>query len=223
LNHEGYSDQCWGLTASDDPFGYTAHAPMNNDNGTISPTAALASMPYAPEESLKALKYFYRQRGSELFGEYGPYDAFNDKYNWVKESYIGIDQGPIVIMIENHRSGLLWNTVMKDADLQSGLDLLGFQYETTTSTQPIRGSEEMTLYPNPARDRVNITLPDNHPNQSVRVRIFSLNGHMVLSQQLSPTKSAFVVNITGLPDGLYLTNVQYGTQQYNTKLIIQKH
>ena len=127
LNFENYSEKCWGLTASDDPDGYTAHKPIDNDNGTVSPTAALASMPYTPEESMKALKYFYRERGSELFGKYGPYDAFNDSRNWIKESYIGIDQGPIVIMIENYRTGLCWNMFMKNEDVQKGLKELGFK------------------------------------------------------------------------------------------------
>jgi hypothetical protein len=124
---ENYSDKCWGLTASDDPYGYTAHQPVSNDNGTISPTAALASMPYTPEESLKALKYFYRERGKDVFGPFGPYDAFNDELNWVKKAYIGIDEGPIVVMIENHRTGLLWNSFMKDSDVRAGLTKLGFQ------------------------------------------------------------------------------------------------
>jgi hypothetical protein len=129
LGFENYSEKCWGLTASDDPDGYTAHKPMDNDNGTVSPTAALASMPYTPEESMKALKYFYRERGAELFGPYGPYDAFNDTRDWVKESYIGIDQGPIVIMIENHRTGLIWDNVMVDMDVKKGLNMLDFDYE----------------------------------------------------------------------------------------------
>ena len=123
---ENYSDKCWGLTASDDPYGYTAHQPVSNDNGTISPTAALASMPYAPVEALKALKYFYRERGKDVFGPYGPYDAFNDELNWVKKAYIGIDEGPIVVMIENHRTGLLWNNVMDDADVRAGLSKAWF-------------------------------------------------------------------------------------------------
>ena len=223
LNFEGYSEHNWGLTASDDPFGYTAHEPINNDNGTISPTAALASMPYLPGASMHALKYFYRERGSDLFGLYGPYDAFNEKYNWVKKSHIGIDQGPIVVMIENHRTGLLWNAVMKDADLQAGLNQLGFAYQTSTSTRWVKAPEELRLYPNPASEQVNIAWTNMDNTLPILIKIFSLNGQLILSQKFAPGESTLVLNISNLPNGFYLANVQNGPQQYNSKLIIQNH
>lgn len=125
--HYGYSERCWGLTASDIPNGYTASSPTN-DNGTIAPTAALASMPYTPQESMKALEYFYYVIGDRLLGEYGFKDAFNLSKRWFASSYIAIDQGPIVVMIENHRTGLLWDNFMKNEDVQRGLDKLGFTY-----------------------------------------------------------------------------------------------
>lgn len=126
-NKYGYSDRCWGLTASDIQGGYTASSPTN-DRGTIAPTAALASMPYTPEESLAAMEYFYYYLGDRLWGEYGFYDAFCLEDRWFATSYIAIDQGPIVCMIENYRSGLLWNAFMKDPDVCRGLDNLGFSY-----------------------------------------------------------------------------------------------
>ena len=169
-----------------------------------------------------ALKYFYRERGSDLFGLYGPYDAFNEKYNWVKKSHIGIDQGPIVVMIENHRTGLLWNAVMKDADLQAGLNQLGFTYQTSTSTRWVKAPEEVRLYPNPADHQVKIVWPNRQNTQPILIKIFTLNGQLVLSQQLASGESTIVLNISELPNGLYLANVQNGTHQYNTKLIIQK-
>lgn len=125
--HYGYSDECWGLTASDIPNGYTANSP-GNDNGTIAPTAALASFPYTPEESMKALEYFYYVLGDRLLGEYGFMDAFNLSKRWFASSYIAIDQGPIVVMIENYRTGLLWEYFMKNEDVKRGLDKLGFTY-----------------------------------------------------------------------------------------------
>ena len=125
--HYGYSERCWGLTASDIQGGYTASSPTN-DHGTIAPTAALASMPYTPEESMAALEYFYYRLGDRLWGEYGFYDAFCLEDGWFATSYIAIDQGPIAVMIENWRSGLLWDTFMKDADVRRGLDKLGFEY-----------------------------------------------------------------------------------------------
>lgn len=125
--YAGYGDDCWGLTASDIPGGYTASSPTN-DNGTIAPTAALSSMPYTPEASMKAIRKFYYIFGDRLWGEYGFHDAFNLGKMWFASSYIAIDQGPVVIMIENHRTGLLWDNFMKNADIRAGLDKLGFTY-----------------------------------------------------------------------------------------------
>ncbi len=123
----GYSDECWGLTASDIPDGYTASSPTN-DTGTIAPTAAVASIPYTPEESLKAIRYFYYILGDRLVGEYGFKDSFNLSRRWFAPSYIAIDQGPIILMIENYRTGLLWDLFMKNEEVLAGLDKLGFSY-----------------------------------------------------------------------------------------------
>ena len=218
LNFENYSEKCWGLTASDDPDGYTAHKPIDNDNGTVSPTAALASMPYTPEESMKALKYFYRERGSELFGKYGPYDAFNDSRNWIKESYIGIDQGPIVIMIENYRTRLLWENVMKDSDVQAGLDKLGFQYEIPTNVSNNLKNETFEIYPNPAKDNVFIKM--NRLNVKTIVKIFSMDGRLIKTQQLDTTEST--INCSELQNGLYLLRLENGNKVYQSKLVIHK-
>lgn len=123
--YKGYNEYCWGLSASDDYKGYDAHSPTN-DNGTISPTAALSSFPYTPEFSMKTLRHFYEDHGNKLWGEYGFKDGFNESENWYADSYLAIDQGPIVVMIENYRSGLLWNLFMTIPDIQRGLKKLGF-------------------------------------------------------------------------------------------------
>lgn len=123
--YKGYSDRCWGLTASDNDTGYSAHCP-NNDLGVITPTAALSSIPYAPEYSLKAMRYFYDDLGKNLWGEYGFKDAFNLTTNWFAPSYLAIDQGPIIVMIENYRTGLIWKLFMSHPDIQKGLKKLGF-------------------------------------------------------------------------------------------------
>ncbi|MBE9586732.1 Ig-like domain-containing protein [Mucilaginibacter sp. JRF] len=123
--YNGYSADCWGLTASDIKGGYTASSPTN-DVGVIAPTAAIASMPYAPEESMKALKFYYYKLGDKLWGDYGFYDAFNLTDPWFADSYLAIDQGPIVTMIENHRSGLLWNLFMSAPEVKNGMKNLGF-------------------------------------------------------------------------------------------------
>nr|WP_321410523.1 glucoamylase family protein [uncultured Carboxylicivirga sp.] len=123
----GYNQDCWGLTASDNHSGYSAHSPTN-DLGVITPTAALSSFPYTPEESMGALKHFYYVLGDKLWGEYGFYDAFNITEQWTASSFLAIDQGPIIVMIENYRSGLLWDMFMQDSDVQSGLNKLGFSF-----------------------------------------------------------------------------------------------
>jgi hypothetical protein len=123
----GYADNCWGLTASDIQNGYSASSPTN-DRGVIAPTAALSSFPYTPEESMKALKFFYYTIGDKLLGDYGFYDSFDLTTAWFASSYIAIDQGPIVCMIENYRTGLLWNLFMSSSEVQAGLTKLGFSY-----------------------------------------------------------------------------------------------
>ncbi|HOI32280.1 MAG: glucoamylase family protein [Bacteroidales bacterium] len=127
-NKTGYSNACWGLTASDEPGGYGVHEPTR-DNGTISPTAALSSMPYTPEQSIEALNHFYYILGDNLWGEYGFYDAFNPEEGWWSDAYLAIDQGPIIIMIENHRSGLIWDLFMSAPEIQTALDKLNFSQQ----------------------------------------------------------------------------------------------
>jgi hypothetical protein len=124
--YDGYSNLCWGITASDIPGGYNANSPTN-DKGVIAPTAALASFPYTPEESMKALKFFYYILGDKIWGEYGFHDAFSLEENWFADSYLAIDQGPIIIMIENHRSALLWNLFMGAPEVKNGMKKIGFQ------------------------------------------------------------------------------------------------
>ena len=121
----GYNERCWGLTACDIPNGYNANSPTN-DKSVIAPTAALSSFPYTPDESMQALKYFYYKLGDQLWGDYGFYDSFSIKEQWVADSYLAIDQGPIIIMIENHRSGLPWKLFMSTPEIKAGMKKLGF-------------------------------------------------------------------------------------------------
>lgn len=125
---QGYGADDWGLTASDDQLGYSAHAPDRaTDNGTITPTGALASFPYTPKASMAALKFFYRDLGDRLWGVYGPRDAFNLTRNWFSPVYMGLDQAPIVVMVENYRTGLIWKLFMSNPEIQPMLDKIGFQ------------------------------------------------------------------------------------------------
>ncbi|MGE5296460.1 MAG: glucoamylase family protein, partial [Solirubrobacterales bacterium] len=123
--YAGYSEMVWGLTASFNPWGYSAHSPTN-DNGTIAPTAALSAMPYVPDESLATLKHLYHTYGKDLWGPFGFVDAFNLGENWFAPGYVAIDQGPILIMIENHRTRLCWNLFMSNPEIQPMLDAIGW-------------------------------------------------------------------------------------------------
>lgn len=122
----GYGPRCWGLSACDGDGGYDAFCP-ENDRGVIAPTAALSAMPYAPRESMEALRHFYVDRGGEIWGRHGFVDAFTPSRKWVAESNLAIDQGPIVVMIENHRSALLWDLFMSCPEVRSGLRRLDFE------------------------------------------------------------------------------------------------
>ena len=123
-NFKGYGEDLWGLTSSYSIKGYDGHRP-DRDISVISPTAALSSMPYAPKESMAFLRNLYTNHDT-LVGKYGPYDAFSLEENWVLPRYLAIDQGPIPVMIENHRSGLFWMLFMTNKDVVKGLDKLGF-------------------------------------------------------------------------------------------------
>ncbi|WP_080902620.1 glucoamylase family protein [Parabacteroides sp. Marseille-P3160] len=125
--YKGYGEDAWGLTASYSVNGYSAHEPSERgDLGVISPTAALSSIVYTPEESMKVLRNLYR-KGEKVWGPYGFYDAYSETDNWYPQRYLAIDQGPIVVMIENYRSGLLWKLFMSHPDVQNGLKKLGFE------------------------------------------------------------------------------------------------
>lgn len=125
-HYKGYGENSWGLTASDSWQGYAAHSPTE-DLGVISPTAALSAFPYTPEYSMKALKHFYFDLGDKIWGEYGFVDGFSEEHNWYAKSYLSIDQGPEICMIENYRTGLLWKLFMSSPDVKRGLNKLGIE------------------------------------------------------------------------------------------------
>ena len=126
-HYKGYGKDCWGLTASYSTAGYAAHAPVEReDRGVIAPTAALSSIVYTPEESMDVMRYLYGPLHEKVWGPYGFYDAFSQTDDWYPQKYLAIDQGPIAVMIENHRSELLWRLFMSHPDVQNGLRKLGF-------------------------------------------------------------------------------------------------
>lgn len=188
-SYAGYGPATWGLTASDNPWGYAAHEPTSwGDNGTIAPTAALSSMPYTPVESIAALKNMYRTYGANLWGVYGFKDAFNIQQNWFASSYLAIDQGPILAMIENYRSGLLWNKFMANPEIAPMLTAIGFTPDTTTSVEeeatadlPVEFKIEGN-YPNPFNPATKIvfSLPESSP---VEFQIFNALGDLVYESE----------------------------------------
>jgi hypothetical protein len=133
--HAGYGKDCWGLTSSDGPDGYAGHAP-DNDDGTIAPTAALSSMPYAPRESLQAMRHFLQVHGSRGWGRYGFVDAFCERRDWYADTFLAIDQGPVVVMIENFRTGLLWKLFMSAPEVKEGLRALSFSSPHLAAHEP---------------------------------------------------------------------------------------
>mgnify|MGYP000719326096 CR=1 FL=1 len=184
-NYVGYSEECWGLTASDDPLvGYLAHEPtIDRDNGTIAPTAALSAFPYTPEESMKALKYFYRTLGEDLVGPLGFKDAFNQTEDWVAGTYLAIDQAPIICMIENYRSNLIWNNFMANPEIAPMLDAIGFVPDSTTAIEPQAAevASEFALlgnYPNPFNPSTTIQFSLDKPGLVI-LSIYNIRGQLV--------------------------------------------
>lgn len=124
--YKGYGPNCWGLSASDSVRGYAAHAP-DNDLGVISPSAALSSLPYAPKEAMAALRHFYEDLGDRIWGRFGFVDGFSEQHDWYADTFLAISQGPIVVMIENCRSGLMWKLFMGIPEIRAGMKKLGFR------------------------------------------------------------------------------------------------
>jgi hypothetical protein len=229
LHYAGYSGDCWGLTASDDPVdGYKAHdIYAGNDNGTITPTAALASMPYTPNESLAALKYFYRIKGEKLWGPYGFYDAFNQKLNWYAASYLAIDQGPIVDMIENYRTGLLWQKFMQNPEIQPALQAMGFQPDNSAAQEPDIRETGFTVQvsPNPlhANDQIHLetTLLSA---QTLSACLYSTDGHLKQTLFHEENRQAGIHSdnyaVQHLPAGIYLLKVQNEKAEFITRKVV---
>ena len=217
LNFEGYSDECWGLTASDDPFGYLAHAPGSaTDNGTITPTAALSSMPFTPDESIQAFKHFYREHGERLWGTMGFYDAFNLEEDWFADSYLAIDQGPIVCMVENYRTGLLWDLFMQNPEIGPALDSIGFEEDISSATTLVTESA-VKVYPNPARSVLNIASETGGP---ARISVISLDGKTVFERDYESLVGHTVIHLPPLAPGLYHISLKQDKKRQMIPVIV---
>jgi len=133
--HTGYGEAFWGFTSSMAPNGYHPSAPGKGDNGTIAPTAALSAMPFTPTESLECLRHLYHSHGKRLWGEYGFKDALNLDRDWVADKWLAIDQGPIIAMIENARSGLCWRLFMANPEIEPMLKSIGWKTDAASGPQ----------------------------------------------------------------------------------------
>jgi hypothetical protein len=229
----GYNENCWGLTASDDPTGYRVHEPTN-DNGTIAPTAALSSMPYTPNESIEVIKHLYRNYYTGLWGEYGFKDAFNPTQNWFANSYLAIDQGPIIVMIENYRSGLLWNKFMSNPEIQPMLNAIGFVPDTTTSVDDdINASTTFELYqnyPNPFNPTTKISW-QSPVGTHTTLKVYDVLGRKVATlvddykeagkHEITVSSKQLAVG-NSIASGVYFYKLQAGEFIQTKKMILMK-
>ncbi len=221
--HTGYGENCWGLTASDSPFGYTAHRPVNNDNGTITPTAALSSMPYVPEESIAALRHFYHDYGANLWGPMGFHDAFNLNENWFADSYLAIDQGPIVVMIENYRSQLCWDLFMSNPEIEPMLASILF----TTGIEDEPGNYAGTFqlaqnFPNPFNGQTTIRFTLQSASY-ISIDVFNALGQHVRTlfhdHFFAQGEHRFSFDAEGLSAGVYYYRLT-SDRQYEVKSLL---
>lgn len=177
LHFEGYHENSWGLTASDDPWGYRAHAPGGTtDNGTLTPAAAIPSMPYTPTESIAVLKHFYRTYGEELWGPFGFYDAFNPEQNWFADSYIAIDQGPIINMIENYRSGLLWSAFMSNPEIIIALEDIGFEDDIVSTSDNDENYISWSMNPTFVESSLHISFTKEYSSRIEKIQYVDITG-----------------------------------------------
>jgi hypothetical protein len=211
----GYSATLWGITACDDPAGYAAHGapPPQSENGTLAPTAAISSLPFAPEIVLPTIQNLYDNYKPQLWGAYGFRDAFNLRLNWVDAAWLGIDQGPIVIMIENYRNGSVWNRFMQNPYIQAGLAGAGFTPVTTgVPSAPVSAIELSPAQPNPfvTEATLNYRLPER---ARVTIRVFDVSGRSVgnlLDTDQDPGPHAVRIDGRPLPSGVYRCVIRAG-------------
>ena len=228
----GYNENSWGLTASDNPWGYLAHEPYTNDNGTITPSAGLSSMPYSPQESIALLKNLYRTYTSNLWGDYGFKDAFNPQQNWFAGSYLAIDEGPIIDMIENYRTQLLWNNFMSNPEIRSMVDSV-FVPDSVSAVNDktnlpvsffLRGN-----FPNPFNPSTTISFFIPH-NGNVEINIYDMLGQKIkslLNEKLNygdhniswNSKNDYGALVTS---GVYLYRIIFQDKIQIGKLVLQK-
>jgi hypothetical protein len=211
--YPNYGPNEWGLTASDVPGGYIARGapPPMNDDGTLAPTAPGGSFAFTPQESLAALRTMYDRYRTRLWGPYGFRDAYNVAQDWFATDHLGIDQGPFVIMIENHRTGSVWRDFMTHEAAQTGLERAGFQTVDVSVESPGELETAIRIYPNPAAGDaiLAVTLRDGGP---IRVHLFDVTGRMIAAPvqdvHLAPGRHEFRIGTAALASGWYVVRVE---------------
>ena len=224
---EAYSDSLWGLTASDDPFGYAAHGapPAQSDNGTITPTAGLSSLPFAPEVVVPLLRNLWNNWRATTWGPYGFKDGFNPSLDWVATDVLGIDQGPIVLMVENHRTEAVWRRISNDPDIARGLSLAGFQ-PLAVGVDPAPGhgaAVALTAHadPNPFRAAASVRFRLPQAGR-VTVDLVDVRGRVVarlLDAARDAGEHAVPVDGSALAPGVYHARVTAGPASAVTRLV----
>lgn len=224
--HAGYGPNVWGLTASDYPNGYIARGapPAENDEGTIAPTAAGGSIPFAPEVCIPTLKYMYDTYKNNLWGAYGFKDAFNIGKNWWGTDYIGIDQGPIVLMIENYKNNKVWDKFMQSPYIQAGLKKAGFTNLLDVNEEKNIIPTKLELfqnYPNPFNSSTTINF--NLPNQdNIKIEVFDVLGKsisVIADENMKAGNHTFNFNSNNISSGVYY----YSLKTSNTNQFKSMH
>jgi hypothetical protein len=221
----GYGENIWGITASDGPSGYLARGapPAMNDNGTIAPTAAGGSIAFTPAESIAALRTMYDLYRTRLWGEYGFRDAFNIEQDWFASDVLGIDQGIILLMAENHRSGHVWEHVMRDERLQHGLHKAGFEVVVGTGDEhafPVFSLDP--VYPNPVAERADVAFSLERPGH-MRIVLYDVLGRevAVVMDGFHPAGPGRVaIDVRGHAAGLYHLVLRADSRMRSHALIV---
>jgi len=228
-NHTGYSENIWGLTACDGPNGYKARGapPAQNDDGTIAPTAAGGSIAFTPDESLAALHHMYDTYTSNIWKKYGFRDAFNLSQNWWASDVIGIDEGAIILMMENHRNEGIWNDLMKNDYIQAGLEKAGFTELTDIFEEKLFNPVKINLeqnFPNPFNRQtiIRFRIPQN---THVILSIYDILGHkkfVLVNGNLQAGEHQADFSADELSSGIYLYKLEYSGGTEIKRMILLK-
>ncbi len=227
--HKGYGENVWGITACDGPTGYAARGapPAQNDDGTIAPTAAASSIPFTPQESMAAMRHMYDTYRTQLWMKYGFRDAFNLNVNWWASDVIGIDEGPIVLMIENYRTGKVWQRFMQNADVQRGLEKAGFVRVNAVAEPPRTQPSGFGLqqnYPNPFNpaSTIRFSLPQRERVSLVVVDLAGREVLQLLARELPAGEHEATFDGHALTSGVYFYVLKAGAFHQARKAVLLK-